>query len=120
MTSAHDRATTTTDQRSPVSGHGASRLPVAARAAVAVSAAGLLATTIGVLTDAKGFRSNSSTTTTLSQICFVAFVLGAVAALAVCGAAVARRRGPVKPILVVVGGYLVVAAVVVALSSLAN
>jgi hypothetical protein len=97
-----------------------SGLALAARVAVAVSAVGLLTTTIGVLSDAKGFRSNSSTTTTLSQVCFMAFVLGAVAAVVAVVTALVRRRGQARPLLVLVGSYLAVAVTVIALTSLAN
>lgn len=108
------------DQAGSSGSRTGSGLVLTARVAVAVSAVGLLATTVGVLSDMKGFRSNSNTTTTLSQVCFVAFVLGAFAAVISVVVALVRRRGHAKPLLMFVGGYLVMAVAVIALTSLAN
>lgn len=79
----------TTDTR----GSGRSPLAATALAAVAISAAGLIATSIGVLMNAHGFQSNSDVQTPLSDALFLTFVVGAVVAAIAGVTCYVRARG---------------------------
>jgi len=84
--------------------------------AEATSALGLIGLVIGRVIGAKGFQSNSGMNTTLSYVCFFAFVIALLVAVATGAAAwfKARRfglRGDVQAGKTALG-YLVIAIVV--------
>lgn len=94
--------------RSPV-------LDIIARATTALSAIGLLGLLIGRIVGAKGFSSSDKDTSTLSYLCFAAFVLALL--IAVITGAIAwytgRRSNQPNGVTTgkIVAGYLLIAVV---------
>lgn len=88
---------------------------IIARATTAVSALGLLGLVIGRIVGAKGFSSSDKDTSTLSDLCFAAFVLALLIALITGAIAWYTGRRSNRPGGVttgkIVAGYLLVAIV---------
>jgi uncharacterized membrane protein len=102
-----------------------SALASTALGAVALSAVGLVTTSIGVLMNAHGFQSRSDVQTPLSDTVFLLFVLGAVVAGVAGVACFIRSRGEQDRraearAAVVAAAYLVLAVVTVVVVSLVN
>lgn len=90
-------------------------IDVVVRVTTAVSALGLLGLVVGRILGAKGFGSSDKDTSTLSYVCFVAFVLALLIALITGVVAWYTGRRSSRPGRVttgkIVAGYLAVAIV---------
>ncbi len=108
---------TTQPTEKVVASHGA-RLDATALAAGTISAVGLISLVVGRIAGARGFGPSDDDTSTLSGVCFFAFVLGLLIAV-IAGAAAwwtGRRTGrPTGLTSWLVIGYLLVAIVTSAL-----
>lgn len=95
-----------------------SRVGTAALTATAISAAGLVATTTGVLLNANGFQSQGHHQTVLSITCFLGFVIGGLVAVILAAAAALhwRERRAGKTVAL----YVLLAIAVIIFTNLVN